>query len=111
MQQLKLCPIDILIEGIKNLTRLIDSIDNVISMMKDISNQTKIIAMNAELEAVSAKDEGNRRCKRHDKKKAHKIRCIHGRRHGHTISGRYGYHREALRRDIVKSSIYIRRGT
>lgn len=47
-----------IIEGIKNLTRLIDSIDNVISMMKDISNQTKIIAMNAELEAVSAKDEG-----------------------------------------------------
>lgn len=47
-----------IIDGIKNLTKQIDSIDDIISMIREVSDQTKIIAMNAELEAVAAKEEG-----------------------------------------------------
>lgn len=48
-----------IINGIKDLSRQIDSIGNVISIINDIADQTKIIAFNAELEAVSAGNEGH----------------------------------------------------
>lgn len=45
-------------EGIKNLTQQIDNVDDIVTMIKDIADQTRIIAFNAELEAVSAGNEG-----------------------------------------------------
>lgn len=41
------------IDGIKNLAAQIDNIDDIVTIIKDIADQTKIIAFNAELEAVS----------------------------------------------------------
>lgn len=40
------------------LSKLIDNIDEILVMIKDIADQTRIIAFNAELEAISAKEEG-----------------------------------------------------
>lgn len=41
------------INGIKNLATQIDNIDDIVTIIKDIADRTKIIAFNAELEAVS----------------------------------------------------------
>lgn len=41
------------IDGIKKLAAQIDNIDDIVTIIKDIADQTKIIAFNAELEAVS----------------------------------------------------------
>jgi len=57
MQEIKKANDDI-IYGIENLTTKINNIDNIITIIKDIADQTRIIAFNAELEAVSAADEG-----------------------------------------------------
>ncbi len=48
-----------IIEGIKDLESQIVNIENVISIINDIADQTRIIAFNAELESVSAGDEGH----------------------------------------------------
>ena len=48
-----------IIDGIKNLGKQIDNIGDVISIINDIADQTRIIAFNAELEAVSAGDGGH----------------------------------------------------
>ena len=40
-------------DGIKDLANQIDNIDDIVTIIKDIADQTKIIAFNAELEAVS----------------------------------------------------------
>lgn len=45
-------------QDIISLSKLIDKIDEILVMIKDIADQTRIIAFNAELEAVSAKEEG-----------------------------------------------------
>lgn len=47
-----------ILNGINNLTQQIKSIDDVVDIINDIADQTRIIAFNAELEAVSAGDEG-----------------------------------------------------
>ena len=49
---------DEIIKGIENLTQQINNIDSIITIIKDIADQTRIIAFNAELEAVSAGEEG-----------------------------------------------------
>ncbi|MBQ0039270.1 MAG: methyl-accepting chemotaxis protein [Treponema sp.] len=41
------------IDGIKDLSTQVDNIDDIVTIIKDIADQTKIIAFNAELEAVS----------------------------------------------------------
>ena len=46
------------IDGIKNLASQIDNIDDIVTIIKDIADQTKIIAFNAELEAVSSGKNG-----------------------------------------------------
>lgn len=46
------------INGIKNLATQIDNIDDIVIIIKDIADQTKIIAFNAELEAVSSGKNG-----------------------------------------------------
>lgn len=46
------------IEGIEQLKSQIDNIGDVVTLINDIADQTKIIAFNAELEAISAGDEG-----------------------------------------------------
>ncbi len=48
----------IVIDGIKKLAGQIDSIDDIVKIIEDISDQTKIIAFNAELEAISNGKEG-----------------------------------------------------
>ena len=48
-----------IIEGIKDLEKQIENIGNVISIINDIADQTRIIAFNAELESVSAGAEGH----------------------------------------------------
>lgn len=45
-------------EGIDRLSKQIESVDDIVSIIKDIADQTKIIAFNAELEAISAGKEG-----------------------------------------------------
>ena len=45
-------------EGIKSLGQQIDDIGDVVTIINDIADQTRIIAFNAELEAVSAGEEG-----------------------------------------------------
>lgn len=47
-----------IIDNIKKLGNQVDNIDDVVTMIRDIADQTRIIAFNAELEAVSAGDEG-----------------------------------------------------
>ncbi|MCR5289244.1 MAG: methyl-accepting chemotaxis protein [Treponema sp.] len=47
-----------IIEGIRNLGSQINKIGDIISIIKDIADQTRIIAFNAELEAVTAGDDG-----------------------------------------------------
>lgn len=48
-----------IIEGIRELEKQIENIGNVISIINDIADQTRIIAFNAELESVSAGEEGH----------------------------------------------------
>ncbi|MBO4320634.1 MAG: hypothetical protein J5857_09230 [Treponema sp.] len=48
-----------IIEGVTNLGKEIESIGDVIAIINDIADQTRIIAFNAELEAVSAGSEGH----------------------------------------------------
>lgn len=48
----------IITEGIRSLGQQIDSIGDVVTLINDVADQTRIIAFNAELEAVSAGDEG-----------------------------------------------------
>lgn len=45
-------------EGIDRLSKQIENVDDIVSIIKDIADQTKIIAFNAELEAISAGKEG-----------------------------------------------------
>lgn len=45
-------------DGIKKLNTLLSGIGNVVAVIKDIADQTRIIAFNAELEAVSAGSSG-----------------------------------------------------
>ncbi len=47
-----------IITGIEDLTLQINKVDNIMTIIKDIADQTRIIAFNAELEAVSAGEEG-----------------------------------------------------
>lgn len=47
-----------IIESIRNLGNQVENIDDVVTMIRDIADQTRIIAFNAELEAVGAGDEG-----------------------------------------------------
>ncbi|MCQ2981854.1 MAG: methyl-accepting chemotaxis protein [Treponemataceae bacterium] len=49
---------DVSIAGIQELEKQVENIGKVISIINDIADQTRIIAFNAELEAVSAGDEG-----------------------------------------------------
>jgi len=49
---------DVSIAGIQELEKQVENIGQVISIINDIADQTRIIAFNAELEAVSAGDEG-----------------------------------------------------
>lgn len=46
------------IDGIKNLSLQIENIDDIVTIIRDIADQTKIIAFNAELEAVSSGKQG-----------------------------------------------------
>ena len=48
-----------IIEGVTDLGKEIDNIGDVIAIINDIADQTRIIAFNAELEAVSAGNEGH----------------------------------------------------
>ena len=48
-----------IIEGVTDLGKEIESIGDVIAIINDIADQTRIIAFNAELEAVSAGNEGH----------------------------------------------------
>ncbi len=57
MQQIETANKDI-IQGIYNLTQQIDKIGSVVVLITDIAEQTRIIAFNAELEAVSAGNQG-----------------------------------------------------
>ncbi len=47
-----------IISGIQELEKQVENIGQVVSIINDIADQTRIIAFNAELEAVSAGDEG-----------------------------------------------------
>lgn len=47
-----------IIESIRNLGNQVENIDDVVTMIRDIADQTRIIAFNAELEAVGAGEEG-----------------------------------------------------
>ncbi|MBO6176520.1 MAG: methyl-accepting chemotaxis protein [Treponema sp.] len=47
-----------IISGIKNLCSQIENIGDVVTLINNIADQTRIIAFNAELEAVSAGNEG-----------------------------------------------------
>ena len=48
-----------IIEGVTDLGKEIENIGDVIAIINDIADQTRIIAFNAELEAVSAGNEGH----------------------------------------------------